>query len=63
LKPEAAEIELDFDNEEVESEVEAKPEMAPPTPKPRQKKWWDKLIDNTHEWFGDERVNSDNDFK
>jgi cell division protein FtsA len=62
--PQEEEIDLDFDTEEVESTVEVKQEVVNEAPvKPRKRNWWDKLIDNTHEWFGDERVNSDNDFK
>jgi cell division protein FtsA len=62
--PQEEEIDLDFDTEEVESTVEIKQDLVNEVPiKPRKRNWWDKLVDNTNEWFGDERVNSDNDFK
>ncbi len=64
IEEEELEIELDFEEEVEETPIEQKKEVRQEAPaQQRQKKWWDKLIENTHEWFGDERVNSDNDFK
>lgn len=56
------EMEINFETPEVSPYVQPAPPVVVNKKAPKRQ-WWERLVQNTNDWFSDESINNDNDFK